>query len=207
MQVLFRDARLRPLERRRQHHLERLVRRLDRNDLELNAKVLRQLLRVLDAPLGRVARRHAHPVHVLRPNRIHRDRRDEARVDTAGQRQHGFLEPRLSQIVPRPQHQRLVHLRLALRLRRDTRRHRQFVWQKGRITQHEVLYPFPLFPVPCSLFQLQVADEELFLEHRRSRDQLSRGSQHHRPPVEHQLVLPADLVGIADPHVVGARPL
>ena len=111
-------------------------------------------------------------MHVLRPDRIHRNRGHDARIDAAGQREQRLLEAGLVQIVACPEHQRPVHLRLPVRLGRDTGLDRQFVWQKGRITQRKALNPFPLFPVPCSLFQLQVADQQLFLEHRRPRDQL-----------------------------------
>ena len=57
------------------------------------------------------------------------------------------------------------------------------------------------------LFALEVADQQLLLEHRRLGHQFALGAKHHRAAVEHQLVLAAHLVRVADEHAVvdGAR--
>ena len=83
LQVLLGEVRARSLEHRREHRLERGVRRLDRHGERADAEVRRERDRVGDAALARVARRQQHAVHVLGAQRVDGDRGDERRVDAA----------------------------------------------------------------------------------------------------------------------------
>ena len=58
------------------------------------------------------------------------------------------------------------------------------------------------------LGHLDVDDQQVFLEHRGMPHQLPLGRDHHRPAVEHQLILSADRVHVHDPRagLGGSRP-
>ena len=75
-----------------------------------DAEVGREQLGVGDAAVAREARRHEHADDVLGPERVDRDRRDERRVDAAGEADQHVAEAVLAHVVARAEHQRLVDL-------------------------------------------------------------------------------------------------
>ena len=67
-------------------------------------------LRVAARPLRRVARRHRDAVHALGAERLDRERRDECRVDPAGDADDDLLEAVLAHVVAEPELERQPHL-------------------------------------------------------------------------------------------------
>ena len=57
-------------------------------------------------------------MHALRPERVDRERRDERRVDPAGEPEHDVAEAVLADVVAEGEHERPPHL-LELGLERD----------------------------------------------------------------------------------------
>ena len=106
---------------------ERRVGRLDRHGDRADAEVGREQLGVGDAAVAREARRHEHTDHVLGPERVDRDRRDQRGVDAAREPDEHVGEAVLAHVVAGAEHQRLVDLlhrrqqRLDARLRRGGR--------------------------------------------------------------------------------------
>jgi hypothetical protein len=122
---------------------------------------------------GELRRQH-HAAHVFRPQRIHRHRRDNRRIDPARQAQKRLLEPAFPHVIAQRQHAGPV-IRLADR--RD-------------LTDLAGIRQPPLRP-PTE------GDHHLALiELRQLRHQPPAGVQHHRRPIEHLVVLPAHHVQV-----------
>ncbi len=69
-----------------------------------------QGLGIGDAVVARIPRGHEHARHVLGAERVHRDRRDERRVDAAREADQHVGEPVLRHVVAGAEHERLVDL-------------------------------------------------------------------------------------------------
>ena len=204
-------------ERALQHLEVRGVRRLDRDDDEADAQVVRESLRVGDAALGRVARRHADADDVLGAEGVDGDRGDDAGVDAAGQRDERLLEAGLAEVVARAEDERAVDLGFVREFRFDARLHR------GTIGRHvgwddDVPHLAGVFfaellaaearvvqPRAEQRFRADVVDEQVFFEHLRAGQQLAVRADDHRAAIEDELVLAADLVRVADEDAVVAR--
>ena len=122
LQVLLGDVGRPALEHRREHRLERGLRRLDRHDVRANAEPIGERDRVGDTALARVARRQHHAVHVLGAERVDRDRGDERRVDPAREADQHVGEAVLAHVVTRAEHERFVDLVHRLERRLDATR-------------------------------------------------------------------------------------
>ena len=119
LQVLLGEIGLAAGEDLRERRLERVVDRVDRQLEEVRAERLRERARVMPRRLGRVTRRHRHAVHALRAERLDRERRDERRVDPAGDAEHDVAEPVLLDVVAQPELEREAHLLERVEHRRD----------------------------------------------------------------------------------------
>ena len=156
-----------------------------------------------DAALARVARRHEHAGDLLGPERVDRDRRDERRVDPAGEPEEHVREAVLHHVVAGAEHQRRVHLVHRLEQWLDPRRLR-------RRSRDD-----PRSPRPRGADRPRPADRESarrWTALRTSRSTISRSSsnwcaratsstrlvEHHRRAVEDELVLAADEVHVDD---------
>ena len=83
LDVFFRHIRRRIAKNRLQHDIKRRHRRLNADIVQLHAHQLRGLLRVLQAFLAGIGRRHHHATHPVRPQRIDRHRCGDRRIDTS----------------------------------------------------------------------------------------------------------------------------
>ena len=118
MNVLFRFVRLRPGKDVRELSFDGLERRLNRDDLVADAKILREDFGIGEAAAARIARGHGNAHDFVRAQRVHGQHRREGRVNAAGQTQHHRLETALVNVVPDAERKRAEKLFL---LRRPVR--------------------------------------------------------------------------------------
>ena len=104
-------TRLEELAKRVDERLEhRAESAFDRHHLVADTQRRGDVGRIVLAPLARVARRHAYPQDVFRPERIHSHGGDQAGIDSARQPEHHLVEARLAYVVARTEDQGLVRL-------------------------------------------------------------------------------------------------
>ena len=104
LQVLFRDVAWKPAENRREHGLEALDRRVDRQDVIANAERLRAKGRIFERRARREAIGHHDAADAGRPQRIDAQRRGESRIDAARKTHDDAGETVLLDIFPEAQH-------------------------------------------------------------------------------------------------------
>ena len=166
----------------------------------------RERVGVGDAALAREARRHEHADHVLGPERVDRDRRDQRRVDAAGEPDEHVGEAVLAHVVAGAEHERLVHLvhrrRAAARSAAASRR------SPRRASLTATSGSAPALRPPARVEQaapergadVDVDDEQVLLELRGAGDEPAALVEQHRRAVEDELVLPADEVHVEHGH-------
>ena len=113
-------------------------------------------------------------MHALGPQRIHRDRSNERRVDAARQSQHHTRKPVLVDVVAQAQHAGVIGCRVPF-------------------LEHS-LRPRLAAPAGCCL--LPLGDDQCFFPRRELHGEARVGIENERRAVEHQLVLSSDLVEI-----------
>ena len=196
----------------REHRLERGVRGLDRDGERLDPEVRRERLRVGDAVIARIARRHQHARDVFGAERVDGDRGDERGVDPTRQTDQDVGEAVLADVVAGAEHERLVHLvhRRERRFdpRRDARVGRAAIGDLdlGQRQRFDAATRIEL-PLVERGPHVDVDDEQIFDELLRPRDEQPLFVEHERRTVEHELVLPADEIRVDDRYrrVGGAR--
>ncbi len=185
MQVLLGGVAAETGEGRGQGVHEGLDHRRDRQHAVGHAQGARLGLGVFQADLRGVAVRHHHRLHLPGAEGVHGDGQGQRRIDAAGEAEHHALEAVLAHIVAHPEHQRAVHAGLLAGQRRAGAGLR--------------LHPLGV--------DLQLGEEQAFLEGRGALQHMAVGGHHAGAAVEHQLVLTADLVDVDDRHAAlgGAR--
>ena len=108
LDVLFRRIGLQVRELLGQHLVQRVHAGADIDRVIAGAQRLGAQLRVFQTVRGRIFRRQHHAPHALRPQRVHRNRRRQRRVDAARHAQHDAGEAVLVDIVAERHHRRAV---------------------------------------------------------------------------------------------------
>ena len=175
LDVLFGGVGRQRVEERPQHRLESLHRRLDRDLVELKAEQSGAFGRILQAFPAGVGGRHHHAAHLIRPERVRGDRRRQRRVDAAGEPDDDTGKAVLSDIVAQAENEGAVDRLQAL--------------FKGRHLATLAVPNLVVAPLP-------VRQGDARLESGHLGGQGAVGIEHEGAAVEHQLVLPADLVDI-----------
>ena len=147
--------------------LELLEHRLDRHDVVPDAQRLGQALRVVEAALRRVLRRHGDTPDVLWAKRIDGDRRCHRRVDPAAQPDDRRREAALVQIIAHAERERPVN----------------FLVVVGGVAR-------------LRLDGLRVNEQQILGEHRAVSPEHAVAVVVLAAAVEHQLVVPADEVAV-----------
>ena len=174
LDVLLRHARFRPRKQLRQRLAHRALRAGDRHRIQPAAQSPRHLPRILQRHgRGELGWQH-HAAHIFRPQSIHRNRRTNRRIDPAGQAQQRLGEPGFAHVIAQSHHTGAV-VRLP--------HHRNFGDLAG-------VRPPPLSPAP------KRHQHHRLVKLRQLRHQSPAGVQHHRRPVEHLIILPADHVEV-----------
>jgi hypothetical protein len=147
---------------------------LDWHRVVAYAQRLGARLGVLDTVRRGVVVRQHHAVHLVRPKRIHCHGRDHGRIDAAGQTKHNTVEPVLLHVVAGAQDAGMPDLFVADQLAR-------------RVTA---------LANPAAAIALPAGHGQALFKLRHLAGERPVGIEHERCPVEHQLILPADLVEI-----------
>ena len=177
------------------------VGRLDGHHVEVDPERLGQGVGVGPRSLARVARRHRQPVDVLGAQGVDGHGGHQRRVDPPREADHGVGEPVLGQVVPGPEHQRLVDLGLGAEHggQRIGGPGRAGPGRPAQVDQLEVGRPAGPGPVGRPGFgQLEVDHHQVGLELGPGRQEPAVGPDDQAGPVEDQLVLAADLVDVGD---------
>jgi hypothetical protein len=183
---------------------------------QLDAEVVGQLAGVPEAGRRGVLGRHGHAVDAVAAERVGGDGRHQAGIDPAGERDQHPLEAVLADVVPGGDDQRAVDLLLGALRARQPGRHR-----RARVVQLAAGPHLPDLEARVrlgrrgaartvgqagggALLDHQVDQQQLLLEGGGARPQAALWVQVDALPLEHQLVLAADLVHVqqVDP-VVG----
>ncbi len=144
------------------------------------------------------------PDHSLAPERVHRDRRRQRRVDAAREPDHHAPEAVLPNVVAGPGHESRIHLGVPIEEHRRPRRQlrpRPLGQRREDNPAHgrggaSLLLPPPRVAEPRAerCVEVKVGDHQVLLERPAERDAVPRGVEDHRLAVEDQLVLPAHQV-------------
>ena len=134
--------------------------------------------------------------------RVDRHAGDDGRVDAARQADDHIGETVLAHVVAGAQHDRLIQLGIGRQRRGHARRDRLVVHdgmlgyqQRGhRLNGHAT--PGVQQALAIDGLDLDIGDHQFLDELRGAGDERAVGVEHHRSPVEHQLVLPAHLVHV-----------
>jgi hypothetical protein len=159
-------------------------------------------------------------VHALRAERLHRERRGERRVDAAGNGDHHVPEAVLLDVVTKPELEPAAHLLQLVEQRCERRPRRPAVRPRVRRADVDRGYVGDRLALAGERTTTNVAqppgdgdggldvdDQKRLLETRRTRKNFAVVVEHHRVPVEQELVLAADRVDEGDERdvVPGAR--
>ena len=179
LDILFRHVRLMPGEAFAQHVVEGVHGALDPDGGEIGAESARNRLRVLDALLRGIGRGHHDAVDLLRAQGVGRHRRRQRRIDTAGQPDQHAGKGVLVHVIAQPDHHGEID------------RLQPFRHLRARIC----------FATPGAIGapvrrRRPAGRQEVLLKARRPGTQVPVRRDDEGCAIEHQLVLPADLIDV-----------
>ncbi len=174
MDVFLGQIGLQPRKQRRKGFGDRRAPLCNRDIVVVTAQPLCHGLGIVQRPLGRVFGRQHHTAHIVRPNRIRRNRRHNRGVDPARQAQQDLLEPALAQVVAQGfDHHAIVLLPLIGQVR---------------------LVALDRAPTVARAHEINMAQARVHRGHLHG--QLATGVQNKGRAVKHLIVLPAHHVQI-----------